>query len=163
MSSTQTTDLAKLGATIHNIILKASEENKVRILKSCQNATMDMQRDILRYYYAASGLHVRTHNLISGYVPLFDAHAVGNDTYIRAGIKNEVATSGGVNYAVVQEYGCGPFTIKPIIKKALWWKGAEHPVSEVHHPGLKARKVATAAVKHQGQVLVNKLLQEISF
>lgn len=36
------------------------------------------------------------------------------------------------------EYGTPPHIIRPRRKKALWWKGARHPVSIVHHPGARA-------------------------
>lgn len=34
--------------------------------------------------------------------------------------------------------GTDPYTIRPKRKKALWWKGALHPVKKVRHPGIKA-------------------------
>lgn len=34
----------------------------------------------------------------------------------------------------------GPYTISPRRKRALFWKGAAHPVRRVTHPGLKAQK-----------------------
>jgi hypothetical protein len=47
------------------------------------------------------------------------------------------------NYVIVDndplwfylEYGTRPHWIYPRRKKALWWDGALHPVSRVHHPG----------------------------
>lgn len=33
----------------------------------------------------------------------------------------------------------GPYTILPRRKRALFWKGAAHPVKRVRHPGLKAQ------------------------
>ena len=35
------------------------------------------------------------------------------------------------------EYGTEPHIIVPKDKKALFWKGAEHPVKKVHHPGTR--------------------------
>jgi hypothetical protein len=34
----------------------------------------------------------------------------------------------------------GPYTIRPRTKRALFWKGAAHPVKRVSHPGLKAQR-----------------------
>lgn len=47
----------------------------------------------------------------------------------------------GVNerYGLYIEEGTGPFVIEPKNKKALFWKGAKHPVKRVNHPGIKAR------------------------
>ena len=41
-------------------------------------------------------------------------------------------------YAFFVHEGTKPHIIKPKVKKALWWKGAAHPVKRVHHPGTKA-------------------------
>lgn len=42
-------------------------------------------------------------------------------------------------YGIFFEEGVDPYIIRPKKKKALFWKGAMHPVKLVHHPGLKAR------------------------
>ena len=41
-------------------------------------------------------------------------------------------------YAAFVEFGTRPHEILPINKQALYWKGAEHPVKRVEHPGSKA-------------------------
>lgn len=43
-------------------------------------------------------------------------------------------------YAFFVHEGTGPHTIYPVNKKALFWKGADHPVKSVNHPGTKANK-----------------------
>ncbi len=43
-----------------------------------------------------------------------------------------------VNYAIYVEMGTEPHVIFPRLKKALYWKGADHPVAWVDHPGTKA-------------------------
>jgi hypothetical protein len=43
-----------------------------------------------------------------------------------------------LNYAMYVHEGTGPYTIYPKTKKALFWKGALHPVRKVNHPGIKA-------------------------
>lgn len=40
-----------------------------------------------------------------------------------------------VPYAEHVELGVKPHVIKPVNKKALYWKGAKHPVKSVNHPG----------------------------
>lgn len=42
-------------------------------------------------------------------------------------------------YARWVEEGTGPHVILPRNKKALFWKGADHPVRMVNHPGTKPR------------------------
>jgi hypothetical protein len=44
-----------------------------------------------------------------------------------------------VNYAWYVEAGTRPHMIFPRVKKALYWKGAAHPVPWVSHPGTAAR------------------------
>lgn len=40
-----------------------------------------------------------------------------------------------VPYAEHVELGVRPHIIRPVNKKALYWKGANHPVKKVNHPG----------------------------
>lgn len=42
-----------------------------------------------------------------------------------------------VNYAMFVHEGTAPHVILPVNKKALYWKGAAHPVKKVNHPGSK--------------------------
>jgi len=42
-----------------------------------------------------------------------------------------------VKYGPDLEFGTAPHDIRPVAKKALYWKGASHPVKVVHHPGNK--------------------------
>jgi len=55
-------------------------------------------------------------------------------------------------YAIYQDQGTPPYIIRPkfsgvvaggllhnVGKRALYWKGADHPVRVVHHPGLKGK------------------------
>lgn len=51
-----------------------------------------------------------------------------------------------VPYARYLEEGTRPHVIRPRSAKALWWKGAEHPVALVHHPGTRAYRVLQRAL-----------------
>ena len=42
-----------------------------------------------------------------------------------------------VKYAPFVEFPTKPHIIKPKDAKALFWKGAKHPMKAVHHPGTK--------------------------
>jgi phage gpG-like protein len=44
-----------------------------------------------------------------------------------------------IEYAVWQNFGTGPYIIKPKKKKALYFAGLKHPVRQVKHPGLPPR------------------------
>jgi hypothetical protein len=52
-----------------------------------------------------------------------------------------------VVYARAIEYGLDEFDIFPKNKKALYWKGAAHPVKKVHHPGIKAQPYLRPAIE----------------
>lgn len=52
----------------------------------------------------------------------------------------EVHIRSPAEYALYQDQGTKPYTIRPKVgKKALYWSGADHPVRVVNHPGLKAK------------------------
>ncbi len=42
-----------------------------------------------------------------------------------------------MKYAPFVEFGTAPHVILPVNGKALFWKGAAHPVRKVNHPGTK--------------------------
>lgn len=46
----------------------------------------------------------------------------------------------GVDYGEILEDGSKPHVITPKNGKALYWKGAVHPVKKVNHPGTKGFK-----------------------
>lgn len=48
--------------------------------------------------------------------------------------------SHGVEYGEILEEGSKPHVITPKNGKALYWKGAAHPVKKVNHPGTKGFK-----------------------
>jgi len=55
-----------------------------------------------------------------------------------ASIGNSMAVVGtDINYAPMVVYGSRPHIIRPKDKQALYWRGAQHPVALVHHPGTK--------------------------
>jgi len=54
-------------------------------------------------------------------------------------IANKVVVGANVKYAQFHQLGTKPYVILPQKKKALYWKGARHPVRKVNHPGLPPR------------------------
>lgn len=52
-----------------------------------------------------------------------------------------------VKYARPVEFGTAPHVILPKVKKALYWKGADHPVFSVNHPGTKEHPYLRPAMK----------------
>lgn len=47
------------------------------------------------------------------------------------------------------EYGTRPHIIRPRVKRALWWPGADHPVKRVYHPGTRAQPFIRPAATRQ--------------
>ena len=64
---------------------------------------------------------------------LFSSLLVGEVT------NSSVEIGTNVPYAAALHFGTKPYVIKPRLKKALFWPGADHPVSQVNHPGLTPR------------------------
>lgn len=62
-----------------------------------------------------------------------------------AGLFAEIGSR--VPYAGFIEFGTRPHVIRPRSKQALAWKGAEHPVRLVHHPGTKPKHVLHRALR----------------
>ena len=63
---------------------------------------------------------------------------------LRNSINSKVSTFEGIvstntKYAKIVEDGSKPHIIRAKRKKALYWKGASHPVKQVNHPGTKGK------------------------
>lgn len=67
---------------------------------------------------------------------------------ISAVLSDTEATVGtNLIYARAVHDGRPPMVIKPARKKALYWKGAAHPVKAVRHPGIKPNPYLARAVE----------------
>lgn len=86
---------------------------------------------------ATTGPRVRTGRLRSSISLRLDRDARG--LYAEIGSK--------VPYAIYMELGTPPHVIRPKAKKALFWRGASHPVRRVNHPGTRAYRFLTRALK----------------
>lgn len=63
-------------------------------------------------------------------------------------IKDKSAFIGSnVEYAPIVELGSRPHIIRPNVAGALYWKGAEHPVKIVHHPGTRPKPYLRPALE----------------
>jgi hypothetical protein len=67
------------------------------------------------------------------------APAKDEDGVTFEGQAGTVIVGTSVSYGPSVEYGTGPHEIRPKDKKALFWKGAAHPVKKVMHPGSPAQ------------------------
>lgn len=66
-----------------------------------------------------------------------------------------------VKYALFVHEGTEPHIILPVIKKALWWKGADHPVKKVNHPGTASNPFMERALKKTRNIRDDIFQEEI--
>ena len=83
--------------------------------------------------------------------------------HLRRGITTNVGNmevivhTSNIKYARGVEYGTKPHVIKAKSKKALYWKGAKHPVKSVRHPGSRAKPYLIPAFEKEKEVLIRDL------
>ena len=102
-----------------------------------------------------------------------EAKAKGNvpvDTgHLRRGIATKIGNmevtvhTSNIKYARLVEEGTRPHTIKAKNKKALYWKGAKHPVKSVRHPGSKAKPYLIPAFESEKDNLIKNLKEIIEW
>ena len=66
-----------------------------------------------------------------------------------------------LKYAPMVEFGTRPHIIRAKNKKALYWKGASHPVKQVSHPGSKAKPYLIPAFEKEKDQFLEKLKEVI--
>lgn len=69
-------------------------------------------------------------------------HGLLKSWFIDSFSGDEVHIKSPAEYAIYQDQGTSPHSIFPVNKKALYWKGADHPIPAsvgVYHPGIKAK------------------------
>ena len=85
----------------------------------------------------------------------------GITTDIR-GLEAIIHTS-NIKYAPMVEFGTKPHIIRAKNKKALYWKGAKHPIKKVNHPGSKAKPYLIPAFNQEKDQFLEKLKEVISW
>ena len=68
-----------------------------------------------------------------------------------------------LKYAPMVEFGTRPHIIRAKNKKALYWKGAKHPVKQVNHPGSKAKPYLIPAFEEEKDQFLEKLKEVIEW
>ena len=68
-----------------------------------------------------------------------------------------------LKYAPMVEFGTRPHIIRAKNKKALYWKGASHPVKQVNHPGSKAKPYLIPAFEKEKDQFLEKLKEVIEW
>ena len=78
------------------------------------------------------------------------------------GLEATIHTS-NIKYAPMVEFGTKAHIIRPKNKKALYWKGAKHPVKSVRHPGGKAKPYLIPAFEKEKDQFLEKLKEVIEW
>ena len=78
------------------------------------------------------------------------------------GLEATIHTS-NIKYAPMVEYGTKAHIIKAKNKKALYWKGASHPVKVVKHKGSKAKPYLIPAFEKEKDTFINDLKEAIEW
>ena len=89
--------------------------------------------------------------------------------HLRRGITTDVGNmevtvhTSNIKYARGVEEGTRPHTIRAKNKKALYWKGAKHPVKQVNHPGSKAKPYLIPAFNSEKDKIIEDLKEVIKW
>ena len=89
--------------------------------------------------------------------------------HLRRGISTDIKGLGAtihtsnIKYAPGVEYGTKAHIIRPKNKKALYWKGAKHPVKKVSHPGSKAKPYLIPAFEKEKDQFLEKLKEVVTW
>ena len=96
-----------------------------------------------------------------------------NKSVVTGHLRRSIATKMGdleatihtsnVKYAVIVEKGSKAHVVRPKNKKALYWKGATHPVKQVKHPGSKAKPYLIPAFEKEKDQFLEKLKEVINW
>ena len=96
-----------------------------------------------------------------------------NKSVVTGHLRRSVATQMGdleatihtsnVKYAAIVEKGSKAHIIRPKNKKALYWKGATHPVKQVNHPGSKAKPYLEPAFESEKDKFIENLKEAIKW
>jgi hypothetical protein len=79
----------------------------------------------------------------------------------QSGFEAEISTDDEV-FKYQDEGTRGPYIIRPKRKKALFWKGARHPVRRVRHPGLKAQKFTETVLRATDAYFPDEMTRQIA-
>lgn len=83
--------------------------------------------------------------------------------HLRRGVTTDIGNmevtvhTSNIKYARGVEEGTRPHTIRAKNKKALYWKGAKHPVKSVRHPGSRAKPFLIPAFEKEKEVIMKDL------
>ena len=89
--------------------------------------------------------------------------------HLRRGVTTDIGNmevtvhTSNIKYARGVEEGTRPHTIRAKNKKALYWKGAKHPIKSVRHPGSRAKPFLIPAFEKEKEVIIKDLEKVIKW
>ena len=129
-------------------IPKLYEKNETLVRQTVKNSAFNIQKN------AKSNL-TKNKSVATGHL------SRGISTDIK-GLEATIHTS-NIKYARGVEEGTRPHTIRAKNKKALYWKGAKHPVKKVNHPGSKAKPFLIPAFDKEKDQFLEKLKEVVTW
>ena len=120
----------------------------------------DKTKDNVQKVLNNTGFKIETK--AKGNVPVDTGHLRRGIT-TKIGDMEVIVHTSNIKYARGVEFGTRPHLIKPKNKKALYWKGAKHPVKTVNHPGSKAKPYLIPAFESEKDNLIKDLKEVIEW
>ena len=120
----------------------------------------DKTKDNVQKVLNNTGFKIETK--AKGNVPVDTGHLRRGIT-TKIGDMEVIVHTSNIKYARGVEFGTRPHLIKPKNKKALYWKGAKHPVKSVNHPGSKAKPYLIPAFESEKDNLIKNLKEVIEW
>jgi HK97 gp10 family phage protein len=138
MIKIDSTDLNKFSV----ILRELPDEIKNDVRKVVKNSAFNIERN------AKSSASVKTGHL-------------KRSISTKMGDMEAIIHTSNLKYAPMVEFGTRPHIIRAKNKKALYWKGASHPVKQVSHPGSKAKPYLIPAFEKEKDQFLEKLKEVI--
>ena len=126
------------------ILRELPDEIKNDVRKVVKNSAFNIERN------AKSSVNVKTGHL-------------RRSISTKMGDMEATIHTSNLKYAPMVEFGTRPHIIRAKNKKALYWKGASHPVKQVSHPGSKAKPYLIPAFEKEKDQFLEKLKEVIKW
>ena len=126
------------------ILRELPDEIKNDVRKVVKNSAFNIERN------AKSSVNVKTGHL-------------RRSISTKMGDMEATIHTSNLKYAPMVEFGTRPHIIRAKNKKALYWKGASHPVKQVNHPGSKAKPYLIPAFEKEKDKFLEKLKEVIKW
>ena len=123
---------------------KLSDEIKDDVRKVVKNSAFNIERN------AKSSVSVKTGHL-------------KRSISTKMGDMEATIHTSNLKYAPAVEFGTRAHIIRAKNKKALYWKGAKHPVKKVNHPGSRAKPFLIPAFEKEKDQFLEKLKEVINW